>query len=131
MFFVQSNSTITALTFNSTATELAFSVTGPSETHGYTQVFLEKSLISNPEDFHVFLDGAEVDYIITSLDDSWLITIYYSHSTHAITMQFQDQAETIIDQDTLLWIELTVAVICIAAVAAVVTVKLRKKSSNQ
>jgi hypothetical protein len=46
-------------------------------------------------------------------------------------MQFQDQAETIIDQDTLLWIELTVAVICIAAVAAVVTVKLRKKSSNQ
>jgi len=131
VFFVQSNSTLTALSFNSTAAELAFSVTGPSETQGYTQVFLEKSLISNPEGLKVLLDDAQIDYVLTALDDAWLITIYYSHSTHEITMQFQNETENSMNQNPLLWIGLTVAVICIAFIAAIVTVKLRKPLPSQ
>jgi hypothetical protein len=129
VFFVQSNSTITALTFNSTAAKLTFSVTGPSGTNGYTQVFLDKSLISNPEEFGVFLDQTHVEYSIISLGDSWLITIYYSHSTHEIIMQFQNQAEYSMNNDAAFWIGLTVA--GLAAILALVTIKLKQHFPKQ
>ncbi|XHH08876.1 MAG: hypothetical protein ACFCUE_15130 [Candidatus Bathyarchaeia archaeon] len=116
-FFVQSNSTITALSFNSTSSELAFSVTGPSGTRGYTQVFLNKDLILDPENFMVALDGKQLEHIIAPLGDSWLITIYYSHSTHEISMQFQSKPTDTLNQNELLWMDLAVGVACIALVS--------------
>ncbi len=118
VFFVQSNSTITALSFNSSSSELTFSVTGPSGTHGYTQVILDKSLISRPQNFQVGLDGEQLEYIMTDLRDSWLITLHYSHSTHEISMQLQPKPAAIsLNQDDLLWVNLTIATICLALIA--------------
>jgi hypothetical protein len=44
VFSVRSNSTLSGLTFNSEDRELSFSVTGPSGTSGYVDVFIPKSL---------------------------------------------------------------------------------------
>ncbi len=126
VFFVQSNSTVTALSFNSTTLELAFSVTGPSGTCGYTQVTIDNSLISNPENLQVKLDGKELDYTITQLDNSWVITLNYSHSTHEINMQLQASQQTEIDQNYLLLTGVILAVFLAVLIGSVLVLRNKK-----
>jgi hypothetical protein len=86
VLIVESNSTVSALAFNSTSSELSFTVVGPSGTSGYVKATIAKSILANGEDTKVYLDGNQLDYSVTSTDDSWLITFSYSHSTHQISM---------------------------------------------
>ena len=86
VLFVESNSTVSALAFNSTSSELSFTVIGPSGTSGYVKATIAKSVIANGEDTKVYLDGNQLNYSVISTDDSWLITFSYSHSTHQISM---------------------------------------------
>jgi len=86
VFSVTSNSTVSELAFNSTSRELSFTVTGPSGTTGYVNVFLAKTLVENIADVKVYLDGDQLNYTITSTDDSWLLHFTYRHSTHTITI---------------------------------------------
>lgn len=91
MFFVESNSTLSALTFNSTANELSFTVSGESGTTGYTQVVLSKALISNITGLTLFIDGQPVNYSSTSLNESWILYFQYHHSSHEVTLKIQNQ----------------------------------------
>jgi hypothetical protein len=86
VLFVESNSTVSALAFNSTSSELSFTVIGPSETTGYVKATIAKSITTNGEDIEVYLDGNQLNYSVISTDDSWIITFSYSHSTHQISM---------------------------------------------
>lgn len=126
VFFVQSNSTVTALSFNSTTLELAFSVTGPSGTRGYTQVTIDNSLISNPENLQVKFDGKELEYTITQLDNSWVITLNYSHSTHEISMQLQASQQTEISQNQPLWTGVILAVFFAALIGCILVLRNKK-----
>jgi hypothetical protein len=84
LFSVSSNSKVTSLAFNSTTLELSFTVSGSSGTTGYAEVTLAKSLVSNPENIKVYLDGNHLSYEVTSNEDSWLLTFTYTHSTHNV-----------------------------------------------
>jgi hypothetical protein len=84
LFSVSSNSKVTSLAFNSTTLELSFTVSGASGTTGYAEVTLAKSLVSNPENIKVYLDGNHLSYEVTSNEDSWLLTFTYTHSTHNV-----------------------------------------------
>jgi parallel beta-helix repeat protein len=84
VFSVESNSTVTGLAFNTTSWELGFSATGPSGTRGYVRVTVAKSLVANVTNIRVSLDGNESTYSVTSIDDSWLVTFDYMHSTHQV-----------------------------------------------
>jgi len=53
VFSVISNSTISALSFNSDSKELDFTVTGASGTYGYIDVFIAKTLIPNVDNAKV------------------------------------------------------------------------------
>jgi hypothetical protein len=86
LFAVSSNSTVTSLAFNSTTSVLSFTVSGPSGTTGYVKVTIAKSLISNPENIKVYLDGNQLNYEVTSSADSWLLSFTYSHSTHQVSI---------------------------------------------
>ena len=86
VFWIESNSTVMSLAYNSTSSELSFSVTGASETTGYVKVNIAKSLTSNPENIKVYLDGNQLTYTITSNPDSWQLTFNYHHSTHKVTI---------------------------------------------
>ena len=86
LFSVSSNSTVTSLAFNSTTSVLSFTVSGPSETTGYVKVTIAKSLISNPENIKVYLDGKQLTYEVTSNPDSWLLSFMYAHSTHRVSI---------------------------------------------
>ena len=86
VFSVESNSTISELAFNTKNWKLSFVATGPNGTRGYVKVTVAKSLVADIADIRVFLDGRQFNFSIVSLDDSWLLTFNYVHSTHQVEM---------------------------------------------
>jgi len=84
VFFVESNSTITELFFNSTSSELSFTVNGPTGTTGYVKVTIAKSLVSSIQNVKVYLDGNQLNVAITEDGDAWLLSFTYTHSTHKV-----------------------------------------------
>jgi hypothetical protein len=89
VFSITSNSTISSLAFNSTINELSFKVSGPSDTMGYTQVFISKTLLPTVNATTVSLDGKQLNFLVSSLDDSWSLHFVYSHSTHDVAINMQ------------------------------------------
>jgi len=87
VFSVTSNSTVSALAFNSTSRELSFTASGPSGTSGYVKVAIAKNLVANATDIKVYLDGNPMSYTVKSLDDSWLLHFTYNHSDHVVTIE--------------------------------------------
>jgi hypothetical protein len=98
VFSVESNSTVTALAFNSTTLELSFTVEGVNGTSGYVKTTIAKTLIANPEDIKVYVDGEQSDYTVSSTSNSWILTFSYHHSEHQVTIELvsKESAETII-----------------------------------
>lgn len=88
VFVIQSNSTITALTFDNQTSTLSFNVTGPSGTTGFVKATIAKSLLPNSENLQAQLDGSPLNYTVTLTGDSWIFTFNYHHSTHQITIHF-------------------------------------------
>lgn len=129
IFLVESNSTVTAFAYNSTNSELSFTVTGASETTGYAKVTLSKNLTSNPENIKVYLDGNQLDYLITSNDQSWQLTFNYHHSTHLISINLESESATPFFQTPLGEIVIIGAVTTITI--AVVLITLTKKHTNK
>jgi len=86
VFSVVSNSTISALTFNSTANTLSFLASGPNGTTGYAKVFISKQLLTDVNNLKVYIDGNQTGYTYGSTDNSWIINITYKHSTHKVQM---------------------------------------------
>ncbi len=94
VFFVESNSTVTSLAFNSTASELSFKVSGASGTTGYVKATIAKNLLPNAQNLRVNLDGNQLSYTLTETADAWMVTFNYSHSTHLLTIYMPTTAAT-------------------------------------
>jgi len=92
LFLFESNSTVSALAFNSTSLELSFTVSGTSGTAGYVKVAIAKSIVANAENIKVYLDGNQLDYEVTSNSGSWLLTFTYKHSTHQVMISLAANA---------------------------------------
>ena len=73
LFSASSSSTLSELFFNSSSSELSFSVSGEDGTEGYVDAYIPKSLVSNASSLKVYLGNQEIDYSVTSEDDSWLL----------------------------------------------------------
>jgi protocatechuate 3,4-dioxygenase beta subunit len=86
IFEVESNSTVSELTFNSVDQSLSFRVSGPSGTTGYTRALIAKSLAPNFTGTSVSLDGKNLTFTISSTSDYWIMEFTYSHSTHQVTI---------------------------------------------
>lgn len=81
---VTSNSTVSALAFNSFIRELSFTVTGNVGTVGFADVMVAKSQVPNVANLKVFLDDVNLNYTLTSTTDAWVLHVTYAHSTHYI-----------------------------------------------
>lgn len=125
VFSVTSNSTVSALAFNSTSRELSFTVSGPSGTRGYVKVTIAKDLVANATDIKVYLDGSQIYYTVESLDDSWLLHFTYMHSDHAVTIGLGLTPTTSWEQQYS-WI-LIAAAVAVAAMLGFVGLTLIKK----
>ena len=86
VFSVVSNSTVSALAFDSSSNMLRFTASGPSGTTGFANVNVAKTLVGNIANLKVYLDGAALQYQAKSTADSWILTFNYSHSTHNISI---------------------------------------------
>ena len=86
VFSVASNSTVSALAFNSTSKELRFTLSGVTGTTGYVDVCISKTLIDTIYDVHIYLNESELEYDAISLDDSWLFHFIYTHSAHEVVI---------------------------------------------
>lgn len=113
VFSVTSNSTVSALAFNSSSRELSFTVTGEMGTSGFVDVTIAKSLVTNIADLRVYLDVGSINYVATSTADSWLLHFTYTHSTHGVVV---DLEVTVIPEFPA-WIILPIALILQFAVA--------------
>jgi hypothetical protein len=101
---VSSNSTVTSLAFNSTTSELRFTVNGPSETTGYVKITIAKSLVTNAVNIKVYLDGNPLNYEVISNSNAWLLTFTYGHSSHQIRISLAASAATMTFLGIVLWI---------------------------
>jgi len=86
VFAVESNSTISALAFNSTAYELSFDASGPSGTTGYVRIFISKELVTNMSALKVYVDEILIDFATTSTAGSLVLYFLYVHSTHHVVI---------------------------------------------
>jgi hypothetical protein len=103
-FQVESNSSITELFFNSTSSELSFTVAGPSSTTGYVQYKIAKSLLSSVQNVKVYLDGSQLNVNISSDQDSWLLYFTYHHSSHRIIIDLSPQDSVAPESNWVIWI---------------------------
>ena len=131
LFSVSSNSTLTELFFNSSSSELSFSVSGEDETGGYVDAYIPKSLVNDATSLRIYLDGEEIEYSIASLDDSWLLHFTYHHSTHKVALTFnsvvtQNNESPLENWMLIAGIAITVAI----ALIVVATVVSRRKTSR-
>jgi outer membrane protein assembly factor BamB len=91
VFSVISNSTVSALTFNSQSNVLSFTTSGSSGTTGFANVNIAKTLVGNITNLKVYLDGVALQYQSTSTSDSWILTFTYSHSAHNVRVDLGTQ----------------------------------------
>jgi hypothetical protein len=56
--------------FNSTSSELSFTITGPDNTAGYVKVTIAKSILSSVQNVKVYFDGSQLSVAITEDEDS-------------------------------------------------------------
>jgi hypothetical protein len=126
-FQVESNSSITELFFNSTSSELSFTVSGPAGTTGYVQYKIAKSLLSSVQNVKVYLDGSQLNVNISSDQDSWLLYFTYHHSSHKVLIDLSQQGSVAPESTWVIWI----AVPVIAAVLLIAGVALKRRKTNQ
>lgn len=128
VFSLSSNSTISAFAFNSTSQELSFSVSGPSGTSGYVDIYIPKSLISDVSNLKVFLDENQLTYTTQSQGDSWLLSFNYHHSTHQVTINLGSESSASYNPNQLG--EMVIIGIAITAMAIVVAILVLRKNKK-
>ena len=83
-FFVESNSTVSALSFNNTNIELSFTVSGASGTTGYVKATIPKDLLYTEGDWIVLVDEQPVSPTVNEDTNNTYIHFTYGHSTKTI-----------------------------------------------
>jgi len=127
VFSIQTNSTLSAFSFNSSSNKLSFSVSGPFGSTGYVNLRVAKNLIGNVSDLQVYLDGEELSYITESVGDSWLIYFNYYHSVHTVTIDLGSVASQKPSNELPIWWLPVVAVLSVAVVCAALLVYFKKR----
>ncbi len=127
-FWIQSNSTITALSFNNKTLELSLTVFGENGTVGYVKVRILKSMLPDPELVKVTIDGHKADYALKSNPDNWFMEISYPHSEHQIKVTLaMDASDNFLGIPRLVWISSIVTAIFGLTVVVYVVMWLAKR----
>jgi hypothetical protein len=129
IFSIQTNSTLSAFSFSSTSNELSFNVSGPVGSTGYIKVYIPKMLINNISNLQVYLDGANQSYVIESVDDSWLISFAYYHSTHTISIDLGSTSSQEPSNEPPNW-GLPVLIAVLAAAATALSLAIHRKQGK-
>ena len=131
VFSVMSNSTISALAFNSTGGKMDFTISGPEGTTGYCDIYIPASLISDASNLNVFLDGKPISYNIVSLGNSWLVSFNYHHSVHEVTMEMNTAVLVAVKENQFSqWSPYGVIIVLSAVIAVLLASRKTKKTTS-
>jgi hypothetical protein len=89
LFYVESNSTLSSMSFNATENAVSFNVSGSSGTMGSVKFIFSKELVPDPGVLQVYLDNRELEYTVTSGDGVWVLNFFYTHSMHDVLIKMQ------------------------------------------
>ncbi|MHC1709611.1 MAG: leucine-rich repeat protein [Methanomassiliicoccales archaeon] len=129
IFTVQSNSVISNLLFNSETKQLSFTVSGESGTSGYTKIIISKELVADGNDIVITLDGASMNYELSSTETSWVLYFTYSHSSHIIVAELNSEQGLLGgDEDTTL---LVIGLVLIALVSIIIIAVVYRKQKGK
>ena len=92
LFYAESNSTLSSLSFNATTSQISFTVSGHSGTTGYVRFLVSKSFMTNITALNVLIDERPINCTVSSLNDCWQIYFAYSHSTHTVTIEIPESS---------------------------------------
>jgi len=127
VFSVASNSSVTALAFNSTTQELNFKVNGETGTTAYVNIYISKSMMSDASNLKVYFDKELLQPVTQSIGDSWLVSFTYHHSVHAVALAFNSAiSNTQTQTRNLQYIATGLA--CAIFIFALVVVPLKRKA---
>jgi hypothetical protein len=90
LFLAESNSTLSALSLDSSTNAISFSVSGPSGTSGYVRFLISKSLLADSTNLKVYMDGVRIAYSASFLDDLQVLYFVYSHSSHQVLISLPE-----------------------------------------
>jgi parallel beta-helix repeat protein len=128
-FNIESNSTITAFSFDTNVPQISFYVNGPEGTTGYVKIIIAKTLMPNADQIQVYLDGSQINRDVTSNGDFWAVTFTYHHSSHQVTINTGQNTNNS-SLPSWVWNAATIA-IAIGIAAAVCIIVWLAKRSNQ
>jgi hypothetical protein len=130
VFTVESNSTVQELSFNATNRELSFTAAGSNGTQGYARVTVPRSLVGDSRSIKAYLDDAPTSFGITSNDDSYVLSLSYTHSTHTVTINLGSISTPLLDTPLGKLVALGIPITAIITVIIVYAVR-KKHRNNQ
>jgi len=116
VFSVTSNSTVSSLSFDSENRELTFSVTGPTNTSGFADVYVAKTLVQDPARITLHIDEKLADCETTATEDAWLLHFTYNHSTHNVIVSLgASGADAELAGDWMTYVAVVVTILALSA----------------
>lgn len=82
--YVETNSTVLGLDFDSVAKRISVRLSGPTGTIGASTIIVPKALVTSTADLKVSLDEQPTDFVLMEGIDSYTIHVEYVHSTHVL-----------------------------------------------
>lgn len=127
-FTVNSNSTISALSYNIETNMLNFSVSGATGTTGYAEVTIPDTVMNNTSGLSANLDNTPIVSSVEKQDGGWKVSISYHHSNHGITFVLHSPTGHI-EYSQEEWLLIAAIVVPILAVLGIVVTEkaLRRK----
>ncbi len=128
-FNIESNSTISAFSFDGSLPQVSFIVSGPNGTSGYVKITIAKTFMPTTDNMQVYLDGNPVSYNLDSNEHSWIVTFTYQHSSHQVTINSTANETENTGFPSWIWDATTIAVAVSLVIAVVIIFWLAKKNA--
>jgi hypothetical protein len=124
---VQSNSTITQITYNQTV-GISFTVSGETGTEGYSKVVVPQSLMPESQNIHVYIDEKAVDFDLSADGDAWIISFSYQHSSHQVVVTNTNKSQPYqLSVDNSVWFIAGIVAVALAGAAGVIVWLAKKR----
>lgn len=128
-FNIESNSTISAFSFDGSLPQVSFIVSGPNGTSGYVKITIAKTFMPTTDNMQVYLDGHLISHSLDSNVHSWIVTFTYQHSSHQVTINSTVNETEDLGFPSWIWDAATIAVAVSLVTAVVIIFWLAKKKA--
>jgi len=126
VFFIDSNSTVSQVDFESEHGLLNFTVSGQSGTFGFVNVTIAKTVLPSNSSINAYLDNSKVNFTLTESTENWFIYFTYHHSTHKVSLSFNSASPHNSFSNSLIF-----ALASIAIIAALCFAKIKNTKTNR